>query len=96
MDGNSRDSVEKLFTNSVNFQDMRHTGDNRVQKLLSSPQQDKTPERQALGHRMISTRCYRPGEEHALSCMEKTASGGRKQTIYSRPECQESLNLINL
>lgn len=83
MDGKSRDSVEKLFTNYNDFQDMRHTGDSRVQKLLSSPQQDKTPERQVLGHRMISTRRYRPGEEHALSCMEKTAGGGRgKKTNY--------------
>lgn len=59
-----------------------YIGENTVQSPLSSPllssPLDKTPERQVLGHRMISTRCYRPGEEHALSWMERTAGGEGK------------------
>lgn len=60
--------MEKI-TSSVHFQE-RHTQviDNMVQKRLSSPL-DKSPERQVLGHRMISTRRYRPSEEHALSVL---------------------------
>lgn len=56
--------------------------DNMARNCCPS-QQDKTSELEVLGHRMISTRWHRPGEEHALSCMEKAAGGGgeRKQTI---------------
>lgn len=71
-----------------------HTGDNMVQKLLSSPQQDKTPERQVLGHRMISTRCYRPGGEHALSCMEKTA-GREGENKFIEQACMPGIFKLN-
>lgn len=83
--------MEKLFTKSVNFQDMRHT---QVQKLLSSPPQDKTPERQVLGHRMISTRCYRPGGEHALSCMEKIA-GREGENKFIEQACMPGIFKLN-
>lgn len=74
VDGKSRNSMEKLFTKSVNFQDMRHTQvitwSRNCCPLLNKtkPQSDKY-----WAIEMISTRCYRPGGEHALSCMEKTA-----------------------
>lgn len=93
-----QNSMEKLFTNSVHFQDLRHTQvrtRSRVRcPLLSSPL-DKTPERQVLGHRMISTRSHRPGEEHALSWMERTA-GGEGNRNYRAGLSARNLNFTNL
>lgn len=100
MDGGKAGTVWKLFTNSVNFQDMRRTQVITWSRNCCPSQQDKTLELEELGHRMVSARRYRPGEEHALSCMETTAGGGGgvgwAHKLYSRPKCQESSNLTNL